>query len=376
MIFDAIRAWSERRQILRQIFAEQRVEKERDKARFAAILERLEAVMAADQYNTAKSIWQEIQTRFYSLAIQSPKLFKVLLTLHLYHDAERLMSDGLARYPTDQFYFVGQARVAQLAGDIALALERWAVVRKKFPNLAEAYAQTAACLVSADRIEEAEQMLAKGIRVSRDDVFCLIEYAKIAESRGNFDEALLRWQHLRDVQNEPGHPSYQNGTLGLAKCLRTMGRLDEAEAILQPFVGRFGVQEMPLMELARIAEAREDWDEAIRRWQRVKNSFPLMMEGYLRQIDNFKKVGRTDHIESVLCEVIERFPDALGPAQDYALIAQERGDPVEAAQRWLMVVQRFPDCEIAYFHGAKTLTAANRNEEAEALLAAWERRRQ
>jgi tetratricopeptide (TPR) repeat protein len=374
MIINAIRSWLERREAMQELASVQRVEKERDVMRFKVLLERIEAAMSADQHGAALRLWHEIQERLYTHAVRSEALFKILLNLRAFDDAEKLMNVGLEIYPREQFYIVGRARVAELSGDIPSALERWAEVRKKFPHLALGYAQTAACLIKAGQMEEAEAMLARGIKRSPDDVFCLMEHARMAEARGALDQALVRWQHLREVHEDDRHPCYQNGTIGLAQCLRKMGRVDEAEALLQPFVERFGVQEGPLFELARIAEDRGNWAEAIKRWQRVKNSFPMNMTGYLGQIEIFKMSGLKADAERVLGEMVDRLPEELLPATSYAAMAQEANDNAEAVRRWLGVIDRFPDYEPAYHHRAVALAALGQEDAAAALRAEHSKR--
>jgi tetratricopeptide (TPR) repeat protein len=353
---------------MREIAAHSRIDRDRDLMRFKEILERAEAAMAADQRATALLLCREIQERFYRQASDSQRFFKIILDLHQYDDAERLMNDGLARHPRENFFIVGRARVAEERGDIEIALERWAVVRQRLPGLALGYARTAACLVKAGRMGEADAMLDRGITQSPDDVFCLIEHAKIAEAVGNFEEAVVRWQRLIDVPSDQ-HIFRQNGTIGLAQCLRKMGRLDQAEALLGPFIDRFGVKEVTLMELARIAEGRNDWVEAVTRWQRVKRSFPLLGEGYWGVISALKQSGRKDGVDAVLCELIDRFPDDLGAALEYAQSAREGGDTVESARRWAAVRERFPDCEAAYRNGADALAALGQADAAAAVRA-------
>jgi tetratricopeptide (TPR) repeat protein len=365
----AVRDWLARREAIKELAEVRRVERERDEMRFQMFLERIEAAMAADQHAVALRLWHEIREGFYLQATRSAKLFKILLDLREFDDAEKLISDGITRYPREQFYIVGRARVAEMRGDIETALERWRIVRQKFPYLALGYAQTAACLVKADRMDEADAMLAQGIKRSYNDVFCLMEHARIAEARGKFDQALDRWQHLRDVAPDENHPCYQNGTIGLAKCLRKFGRADDAEALLLPFVQQFGVEYAALIELAEIAADRGDAAEAIKRWQRIKNGFPLMNGGYLGQIGVLKKFGRTAEVEAVLFEAMDRMPGELWPAVDYANAAGEVGDHAESARRWSMVIERFPDCESAFRNRAHALAMLGRNDEADALKA-------
>lgn len=368
MIFDAIRAWSERRQVMREIAAHRLIERDRDEIRFKEILERTEAAMAADQRAAALRLSHEIQERFERLASESSRFFKIILDLHQYDDAERLINVGFARHPRESFFIVGRARVADQRGDIETALERWTIVQHKFPTLPLGYARAAACLVKAGRIEEADAMLDRGIKKAPDDVFCLIEHAKLAEATGNLDEAVVRWQRLIDVPSEQ-LIFLQNGTLGLAQCLRRKGALDEAEALLLPYIERFGVQEVTLMELARIAEARGDWAEALTRWHRVKSKFPMFGEGYRGVIGALKQTGQNDGVAAVLCELMDRFPDEIGRALDYAREAYGGGDNAEIARRWAIVRERFPDCEAAYRGGADALAALGQEDAAVAIRA-------
>jgi tetratricopeptide (TPR) repeat protein len=368
VIFESMREWLGRRQVLRDFAELQRAERDRDDVNFKEVLERAEAAVAADQRETALHLWQEIRSSFRRQAIESQKILRILLYLQQFDDAEQLMNDGLARHPGERFFLVGHARVAEQRGDIEIALKRWAVVRKKFPLFALGYAQSAACLTRAGRMVEADKMLARGIRLSPGDVFCLIEHAKLAEAMGDFQEALVRWRRLMDFPSDQ-HIFRQNGAIGLAQCQRKMGHPDEAEAVLVPFVERFGLQEITAMELARIAEDRGDLATALARWQRVKRIFPMLDQGYRGVIQVLKKIGEKDGVDTILCEMIERFPDDVRPAADYARNAAEQRDKPETARRWAMVVERFPECESAYRHAGDALDAIGQADAAAAIRA-------
>ena len=369
MIFDVIRAWRERRQVLRELSVEQRIDREYDTNRFQVLLERIEAAMAADQRDTAIGIWREVNERFSAQASKSQKMFNLLLDLRELDGAERLINDGFSRRPNDQFYIVGRAQVAELRGDISIALQRWSIVRKKFPFLDLGYSRPAACLIRENRFEDAEILLEQGIKRCSDNVHCLIEYARIAEARSDFEEAIVRWQRMRNAQHDPTHPCYQNGTIGLGQCLSKIGRFDEAEALLQDFQNRFGSQIVILIELARIAEGRGTWEEAINRWQLVKAKFPMTHAGYHGQIQALKSNGQTAAVDAVMRELMDRFPDELALALDYANNAYAGADYQEIAHRWVMITERFPNCEIAYNRGADAFAALGNDASAAALLA-------
>jgi hypothetical protein len=99
-----------------------------------------------------------------------------------------------------------------------------------------------------------------------------------------------------------------------------------------------------------------------------------MGEGYLSLIKVLKKRGDSSGVEAVLYEAIDRLPDDLWAAREYAEFSQGSGDNEEIARRWLMVADRFPDCEIAYKRGADALTELGRTDEAAELRAEWARR--
>lgn len=153
-----------------------------------------------------------------------------------------------------------------------------------------------------------------------------------------------------------------------------MGRLEEAESFLGPFLEQFGVNEVALMEMAQIAEARKDWSEALIRWQRLKSKFPMFQPGYRGVIGVLRQLGKTDEIDRVLLELIDRFPDELGHALDYAENAYALGGKLEVARRWASVLERFSNCETAYRHRADALSALGQEEAAAAIRAEYQAR--
>ena len=67
----------------------------------------------------------------------------------------------------------------------------------------------------------------------------------------------------------------------MARALRELSQLDEAEPLLEDFRKRFPLDIVAAIELAKIAEQRNDWPGAAKRWEIVKSRFPLVPTGYL-----------------------------------------------------------------------------------------------
>lgn len=361
MIFDRLKAWRERREVFRELAREQRAERDAEFWSFGEMLQRAESAAATDHNATGRALCQAIIDKFHARALKSRELLKVLLDLRACDLAERLMLDGMSRYPKHPFYLKGYANSAELRGDYEAALPRWLAVIKCAPSVAEGYAHAAACLSHLSRLREAEAMLARGIRKDPFDVFCLIEHARIAEVMEHHEEALKRWQHLIDVPSDQSIYK-QNGILGKAQCLRKMNRWDDAEALLLPFTVRYGIAEAPLLELALIAEGRGDWNETLRRYESLRTRIPMFHAGYRGTIKALEQLGRHDEADVIRYQFAERFPDDPGPLGDWARAAYRLSDAAEIARRWNTVRERFPHYEEGKRHGGEGAEASHDKE--------------
>lgn len=359
-----IQDWLDRRDALKAIARDRRDNRDVAKGLFGAALEQAEAAVAADQYGQALGVWREIKERFHPEALHSQRMFKVLMRSRAYDEAEELMRHGLKQHPNERHFIFGLAYVATDRGDLEAALERWTVAQKKFPGLSEPYAGLAGSLVKVGRLDEADAALKKGLAQDRNDTVCLMAWARLAETRGNFDEALARWEYMRETMPDIGHPTYQNGTLGLASCLRVMGRFDEAVRLVEDYITKIGRQEAPVAELARIAEARGDWDEAIRQWDRFRQSFPMNQLGYTALLGASRTVGDLERVQETYLQMMDRLPDLSWPAIEYAKMAESSHDLEESAKRWKLANERHPHVEETYIARARILTALDRADEA------------
>jgi len=71
------------------------------------------------------------------------------------------------------------------------------------------------------------------------------------------------------------------GICVLGDALREAGRLDEADLTLAEAVKRFPDALWAAVQHALVAVRRQDWSEALKRWELTRFRFPSMLNGYI-----------------------------------------------------------------------------------------------
>ena len=372
-MFNILVAWRDRWSALRELNTIQRAEREIARAKFDAIIEEANGLFSQGNVRGARERLQRIRASA-GTDYATPGLLRLLLDLGDLDHAELLMQRGHREKPRALFFLEGLALVAQQRNDFEVAADRWARFRKRFPAWPAGYSQGGVCLAKLGRLLEADRLLEKAIRSFPNDVICHSEYAKVADIRGDLDEALRRWQLLQGVQGGGVITlAYQLGTIGLAQALRKLRRFDEAERHLKEMRAAHPLNILPAIELAGIAQDRGDVEESVRRWQTVKSRFPLAPTGYSNLAALLKQHDRLAEAEEVLGDAVGRFEGDFTIAFEYADIADRRQDWESAAQRWRDVRGRFPNHGDAYRRAADALRKLGRTSEAEEVLE--ERRR-
>lgn len=255
-----------------------------------------------------------------------------------------------------------QARHALDRGDRAEAERMWLKASLSNPVRVRNAAPALKIVLELGRFDEAESLMTAGMKASPSAPYFHEGYAKVAQARGDYVEAIKRWERAR--RKFPVNPApYFNP----AACLKELGRVDEAEALLARAVRKFPDDFDVAVEHARLAEFRRDWPEAIRRWDPAYQRYSSCMAG-LGIARGLQESGKLDEAEKLLRDLRFRFPTDPHPAIALARLAQARGDMAEALQRWALVQERFPLMLYGHLDGARALSIAGRPEEAEQVL--------
>jgi predicted Zn-dependent protease len=317
-----------------------------------------------DDLRRATDIWNKLIADCPEDTYKSPLALKILLRLRRFDEAIRIMGDGLRRSPGNSHYLQGLVQIAQAKGDHKEAMVLSAQMRKRFPGVIGGYTLGAESLRVENQLAEAEGLAQKAMKLFPEEMAGFLEYARIPAQRQDWEEALRRWQPIREQFG------YFGGYVGSAQALVRLGRYDEAEELLERSRYRFSSQPEPFVELARVAEAKGDIPEAVERWKVVLHRFPLDMHVYLAASEAFERLGEITEAEVTLRAAIDRFPTEQRPLAELAKLLQiRRKDFAAAAEAWAALRKAFPNNEAAYTNGADTLRHAGQPKEADVLLA-------
>jgi len=118
---------------------------------------------------------------------------------------------------------------------------------------------------------------------------------------------------------------------------------------------------------SHLAERRGDLNAACERWLRVRAVRPDYRAGYEEGARRLFEAGRYADADAVLQTAIERFPEQPWPLINYARHAHDCQDWREAAARWAVLRDRFPDQSDGYTLAAEALRAMGQEAEAATL---------
>jgi tetratricopeptide (TPR) repeat protein len=326
---------------------------------------------------------------------------------------------------------VNRAKVALESGDTRAALQFWQEAVARYPGFARGSRDALTILLGLRLFDEAEALMREGQRRAPRDPYYVDGLARLAERRGDNQEAIRRWERLRKK-----FPGVVSGYVRGAACLEGASQLDAAEALVEKAVRRFPDELVAWIQWASAAEHRRDWPEALRRWQTAGERFrndridlgiakaleelgliaeaetrlrelqrrapllpaivislarlahlggdkeeavrcwadarrrlPLLPDGYREGIRLLLEMDRPADAETILLTAIDRFPTEVWPRVEYAELATTQQDWPAAEARWAAVRAAWPDRQDGYLRAAEALTALGRRDDAAQLRA-------
>ena len=313
----------------------------------------------------ARGDWAEAERRWLAYRAKYPEQPFVYLggaaalrELGRLDEAERLLEEAAARYADHPQIAWEHARLASERRDWPEAARRWAAARKRFPERPVAYLSGAAALREMAKHGEAEQLLEAAAARFADHAQIAWEHVRVAAARRDWAEAQRRWQAYR--ARFPAEPFiYVTG----ATALRELGRLDEAERLLEEAAERFAEDAQIACDRAWLAVTRRDWAEAASRWQLVRRRFPDRVIAYIAGAAALREVGRLYEAERLLDEALGRFKDDVQIAWERTRLAAAQGEWAEAKRRWAAIVERWPDELQVHLGALAALDAINERDE-------------
>lgn len=219
------------------------------------------------------------------------------------------------------------------------------------------------------RFDEADDLLSRAVSLFPNHFQPAVDFAWSATERGDRDEALRRWSLAKERHSD--RPAVWTG---FALGLRQLRRFDEAESVLQEAIQRFPTDIQAYLDYARVADERNDSQEALERWDLVRRYFPHHSLAWTQAALVLRRNKEFDRADSLLDEALERFPDDAQISIDRGWLAIEQGRWPEAAERLQAARARFPATPAVHAGLGLALDGLGERKAAEeCLLAAAER---
>ncbi len=165
-----------------------------------------------------------------------------------------------------------------------------------------------------------------------------VEYARAADDRGDWEEAISRCKVVREQ-----FPDIAWGYVGGANALDHLGRREAARLLLDTGLARVPADADPLAAYCWLAQHRQDWAEAVTRWEGYRRRFSDRVVGYSAESTALREQSRFDEAESLVLEGLRRHPDNRELLANFAFVASARKDWEQALTRWNAYAERFPD---------------------------------
>jgi predicted Zn-dependent protease len=247
-------------------------------------------------------------------------------------------------------------------GDHLVALQFWNDLVNRHPQQTQKSPRALEILLGLGRLDEAEGLMRLGDKEHPGDARFLTGLVGIANERRDWDNLLRLSAALRKR-----FPNVLEGYQLPAEALRSLSRLDEAEAITRQAVRRVGDDVRSLLIHAEIAFDRGRWNEALKRFRIAVERFNHSL-GFIGMARALHRLGRDVEAEAILLQQAERDSSNRDLPIELARMAQARGDTDLAVERWSFVGERHRSHFAASSLAAVALEQLGAIDEAERLL--------
>ena len=217
--------------------------------------------------------------------------------------AELTLEQARQRFPDSPEPLIEFARIAETKRDWVVMAARYTVLRIRFPDEVLGYRGGARALRELGRLDEADALLKAAMSRLPNEPSIFIDYGRIAELRSDWPGMANRFAEVRQR-----FPDNCSGYTGSAQALSTIGRVADAEALLEAGQVPLPNEAALFVDHARMAELRHDWVALESRCASLRERFPDEPWPYAGGAMALRSFGRYDEADALLTDADLRFP--------------------------------------------------------------------
>jgi tetratricopeptide (TPR) repeat protein len=313
--------------------------------------------------------WHEAQGRWQTAAAVAPDRWEVYAgqfrAAHELGDAAagQLLHAGLRRLPNSAELWGEVARIAESRQDWAEAERAWRSAAAKRPDAWWAHDGLARVLQELGRHDEAETTLSGIAAAFPSEPIIAVAYARVAERRADWGEALVRWNRVAEYI-----PESPTGPLGAAGALRRLGKPSEALGVLQAAAARFPSSGDIRRECAELSIALGDVAAAERHLREAIEAEPTNVGCYTHLATFLRDRSRLSEAASVLGTAQARLPDHPRVLYELAALAERQAAWTEAVEGYRACLRVVPHQVEALVGLARALVGDGKYDEGEQVL--------
>lgn len=194
----------------------------------------------------------------------------------------------------------------------------------------------------------AEDVCTEALNIFPHAIKIYAAYAEVSMFKKEFDEAARRWETvIQKFHNEP------EGYEGLAKLFMSREDYANAETICKEAMDRFHKELWPFRQFAEISMRLRNFPEALKRWKAVRQRFSDKAVGYAMAAAAQRELKGYKDAEALCRQGMEVEPKYIRSFVEYAEISMSKCDFNQAANRWEIVRDKFPNHAEGYLGGAR-----------------------
>ena len=211
-------------------------------------------------------------------------------------------------------------------------------------------------------LNQAEKVCLEGVNISPKAIRPYVLYAEVSMRKGDFDEATRRWKTVVEK-----FPKKAEGYAGEARAYAALGDFVRVEMLCNSSIKSMPHEFWPYIELAEVSMRKQNFSEAINRWQRVQEKFPDKGVSYVRGSTAYCELKNFTEADKLCKQCMTILPKDIRAYAEYAEVSMRQRNFQDAINRWQKVREKFPKRAVGYVRAATAYCELGNFVEAESL---------